>query len=206
VARIAVIVATTTEAVAAAALPGAVCVVSGPGGVRAVDAMRRAVREHRPELIISAGFAGAIDPALPAGDVIRPTRLLDATGDAVTLDDPAGDGRTLVSLDRVASAQDKALLRQRLGADAVDMESFALAVEAARGMVPMRVIRAISDPADFALPPASIDWIDPTGQPRIGAVLRWTGLRPARLRLLMHLRDHANVATRRLSAALAELG
>lgn len=82
--------------------------------------------------IVSTGFCGALDPALKIGDIVE-------------------DG--LLCSDRVAvTAAEKAALRERTGAVAVDMESAAVKQKAAEWNVDFRSIRAVSDLAAEDLP------------------------------------------------------
>jgi adenosylhomocysteine nucleosidase len=94
--------------------------------------------------IVSTGFCGALDPALRVGDIIE-------------------DG--VVCSDRVAvTASEKAALRERTGARAVDMESAAVAGRAREWGVPFRSIRAVSDTASEDLPLDFNLYIDATGR------------------------------------------
>src|SRR6266446_10028177 len=72
-------------------------VVSGGIGV---DAARRAAEAvialYRPALLLSAGFAGALDPALHVADIFTPADVIDARDSSrVTPQDRNGEG-TLV--------------------------------------------------------------------------------------------------------------
>lgn len=198
--KILLLVATRVEA---QRLPAETTVVTGVGAQRAVRALEAAVSERRPDLVVSAGFAGALDPSLRVGDVVRASRVIDEQGGTETVAD--GDGRTLLSLDRVASVEEKRRLHAATAAHAVDMESLALARRARELGVRFAAIRAISDPADFALPPESERWVGPEGAPRVGEVMRWAGVRPSRIALLLRLKSHADLAGRRLAEAFASV-
>src|SRR5208337_5616279 len=96
--------------------------VTGIGRRNAADNIREALAKARPERVITAGFAGGLNPALKLATV-----LYDEDFDA-------GFGRDLQELGAVPArfychrrvaitAAEKRLLWQETGADAVEMES-----------------------------------------------------------------------------------
>lgn len=124
------------------------------GGVGS-DAARRAAEAviviYGPSLVCSAGYAGALDPRLKVGEVIRPNRVVNA-GDGSSVQIAGGDG-VLVSYPAVATPAQKAKLRESYQAQAVDMEAAAVARAAeARGVV-FSALKVISDEVDFEFPP-----------------------------------------------------
>ncbi|MBN8248543.1 MAG: hypothetical protein J0L84_14025 [Verrucomicrobia bacterium] len=101
--------------------------------------------------LLTAGFAGGLDPALRCGTV-----LYDADPGLVGMEEwrsaGAQPGR-LVEVSRVAvTPADKARLRMQTGADAVEMESSTLRSLARERGIPSATVRVISDAADEALP------------------------------------------------------
>ncbi len=124
------------------------------GGIGAEPARRAAeavIALYGPNVIYSAGFAGALAPELKVGDILHPARVVNA-GDASSVAIAPGDG-VLVSFGSVASPEQKAKLRASFAAQAVDMEAAAVARAAeARGMA-FAVVKVISDPYDFTFPP-----------------------------------------------------
>jgi len=96
--------------------------------------------------VISTGFCGALDPALQVGDIV------------VGGDSPVQSNRPFVrgeilSRDRVAvTSAEKAAIRAKTGAVAVEMESAAVALKAAEWGVPFFCVRAVSDTAADNLP------------------------------------------------------
>jgi len=92
------------------------------GGIGAEPARRAAeavIALYAPEVIYSAGFAGALDPVLKVANILVPARLVDA-GDASVVETGTGRG-TLVTFAAVATPQQKAKLAKSFGAQAVDM-------------------------------------------------------------------------------------
>jgi hypothetical protein len=135
--------------------------------------------------VISAGLAGALDPALGCGDVV-----VDR----------------IHSTDRVITTPaQKAALFEQTGAAAVDMESAKIRKLASAANLPFTAIRAISDTADEAIPPTVLGLVDPMGNPRPGAVAAALLGRPWLLPHLLRLRRNSEHALKQLGAYLAEL-
>ena len=125
------------------------------GGGIGPEAARRAAEAllalYDPQIIYSAGFAGALNSSLKIADVIRPARVVNAgDGSSIILENGSG---VLVSFTSVASPAQKAKLRDSFGAIAVDMEAAAVARAAELRGVRFEAIKAISDTSDFELPP-----------------------------------------------------
>ena len=100
--------------------PGVHVLITGMGRANAERALRQALQQTKPSLILSSGFAGGLDPALAKGTVLfsddSDPRLhagLIATGAR-----PA----KFTCADRIAvTAAEKRALRQQTGAAAVEM-------------------------------------------------------------------------------------
>jgi 4-hydroxy-3-methylbut-2-enyl diphosphate reductase len=114
-----------------------------------------------------AGLGGALGDDLSPGDVVVADRLVDAQGTEVARLESAallaaelrregiiGRTGTVVSTDHIVTGDERASLAA-LGAQAVDMESTAIA--AAAWAVPLAVVRAISDtPGEELFSPAGL--------------------------------------------------
>jgi len=124
------------------------------GGIGA-EAARRAtealIREVGPGRVISAGFAGALNASLQVGQVLEPRTVINVADGART-DVGAGEG-ILVSSSTVADKEQKSWFSKTYGGDAVDMEAAAVAEGAQARGVAFAALKAISDAADFNLPP-----------------------------------------------------
>jgi adenosylhomocysteine nucleosidase len=170
---------------------------------------------YRPKLVLSAGFAGALDPTLAVGDVVLATDVVDPAGNRWPATWPAeplkGDwrpplhrGRVLTSPELVESPAKKAEWARQRQAMAVDMESSVLARKCYEKEVPFGCVRAISDRADTALPPRLADLLRQgrASAPRVlAACLRSPGLIGEFRRLA---RDTKNAGIQ-LGQALGEL-
>ena len=120
-----------------------VVVESGPGRQRAAKTAHALIDAFRPRIVVSAGFAGGLDPRVKRYDLVAAESLVDADGREIALDPAAlapglndvqnlHRGR-LLTVDRIVRLGEE---KRRLGAEhqalAVDMESFAVA-EVCRG-------------------------------------------------------------------------
>ena len=188
--------------------------VAGPGREAAARAARLLIDGHRPRMLVSAGFAGGLDPRLRRGDVFRPARVVaDPAADAIPLavvldaDTAGGPAATIVTVDAiVGTAAEKSLLAGRSGAQAVDMETHAVATVARTAGLPAAAVRVISDDAGQNLPHEVARLAKPQSSMRLlGSVIGAIGRRPRAALDLWRLYEHAVVDARTLAAALAEL-
>jgi adenosylhomocysteine nucleosidase len=141
----------------------AMVVCGGIGAERARRAAEAIIMMVSPELVISAGIAGALVPELQVGDTIFPSTVIDTRDGSrhpTHIDQaPVGTttlGRTvLASHSKIVGAAEKQWLAKSYLAHAVDMESAAVAVAAELHHLPFVAIKSISDEFDFALPELS---------------------------------------------------
>jgi adenosylhomocysteine nucleosidase len=186
-------------------------VVAGPGRRAARRGAELLLAGHRPRWLVSAGFAGGLDPTLPRDAVLLPREVIDLEGGHFSIDvtvPPGSDGPTfgtgrLVTVDHVVlTSRDKAALRGRTGADAVDMETSAVAALCAERSIRFLALRVISDPAGIDLPPEVLSVLGATGSYRLGAAFGSILRRPSSLKDLLSLRDRAHTSATRLAEVL----
>ncbi len=124
--------------------------VTGMGRENAARGSEKAL-EIRPAMVLTCGFAGGLDPALPGGAVV-----FDADPGFPLTDRLAAADAVAVRFhcaDRVAvTVTEKAALRRSTGADAVEMESSAVRAMCRERGLPSATVRVISDTADEDLP------------------------------------------------------
>jgi hypothetical protein len=178
--------ATRTEARAARRFGGRTVVV----GIGA----RRGVPDGS---LVSFGLAGALHDELSCGDVLDATRVVDVSGNVLWEGGPIGlsrahGGTILFVGELVDDPRERRRLHDQTGADAIDMESGALA----RSGRLAGCVRAISDTPSRTLGPLA-DAVDADGH------LRWRGLARALLRPRETSRALANV--RRALRSLEEV-
>ena len=150
--------------------------------------------------LLSFGLAGGLDPALPAGTLLLPDRVVLPDGMERAVDAPWHARLVELFLDRnprvgrhlgddraIASTAEKAVLFGRSGALAVDMESHVLALAAEAAGLPFAMIRVVCDVAGEALPEAAIKGVKADGSTDglgvVAALLRRPGEIPALVRL-----------------------
>ena len=133
-----------------ASRPRALVLLTGMGKKNAEDSMRKALQQVRPAMVLSCGFAGGLNPQLPAETIVFETA--DPAMEA-TLLGRGGFGVKFHCADRVAvTAAEKSALRKSTGADAVEMESAVIGAVCNDAGIPFATVRVILDAADEDLP------------------------------------------------------
>jgi adenosylhomocysteine nucleosidase len=179
----------------------AVLVCGGIGAEAARRGCEAVIKLYQPRLVISAGFAGALDPQLEVGHMLTPRLVIDAN-DSSRTEVGSGSG-VLVSFDAVADAKQKLKLGKAYRADAVDMEAAAVARGADVHGIPFVAVKAISDEAGFEMP--SLDkFIAGDGQFQAGRFVLFAAVRPWLWPAVMRLRSNTQTASRALCRALEE--
>lgn len=175
------------------------------GGIGA-DAARRAAEAvivlFGPSVVYSAGYAGALDPRLKVGEVIRAARVVNA-GDGSSVQIAGGDG-VLVSYPAVATPAQKVKLRESYQAQAVDMEAAAVARAAEARGVGFSALKVISDEFDFEFPPTD-RFVDSEGRFHEMRFVWFAAMRPWLWLPLMRLARNSGRASRVLCEEIRKL-
>jgi hopanoid-associated phosphorylase len=192
--------------------PGVTVVIGGGDAASLERKLIAAIDAHPtepPPRLLSFGVCGALSPDLNPGDlvigrdVISETsrwmavpewreRLSRANPKARVADVAAGDVM-------VGSIDAKRALFARTGAAVVDMESHVVGRIAEDRDLTFAVVRAVSDAADHALPPAALAGLRADGRPDIGAVLRSLAARPSQFPALLRTARGAEAAFKTLA-------
>jgi adenosylhomocysteine nucleosidase len=166
--------------------PGIVVVRGGDGS--RLDAALECALAGGARGLISFGIAGGLDPALASGAVAVASTVVH--GEESYAADADWSANVLGKLANVATGPfagvaapattptAKATLHAATGAILVDMESHKVARAAAQRGIPFIAIRAVSDPAERALPPSALVGMTPDGETNAGAVMRSLARRP----------------------------
>lgn len=155
-----------------------IAVCSGMGA----DAARRAFVEAESDgpldMVLSAGWAGAVIPDLEGGEVRVLSHIVDAqTGEQFHLNNSQPQW-TLVTTPHVADHAEKSRLRAAYpGATMIDMEAATVARLAQMRGIPVGCIKGVSDSASACLPDLN-PFISARGQLRMIPFLAHLALRP----------------------------
>ena len=105
-----------------------------------------------PELVLTCGFAGGLNPDLKLGDVVFEVQSPKSKVQSQLLASGAKPANIFCA-DRIATTvAEKKKLRAETGADAVEMESAAIHAVCRERGIPCATIRVISDTANEDLP------------------------------------------------------
>jgi adenosylhomocysteine nucleosidase len=208
---------------AATAQAGISILLTGIGRRNAEKSVREFLATHSPELVLTCGFAGGLNPDLKLGDVVfeihssssRRESAQTKTEEKLEPTDVGCYERLMVAgampakifcADRIATTvAEKKKLRDDTGADAVEMESAAIHAVCRDCGIPCATVRVISDtvgedlPLDFnalAKPDKSLDF----------GKLAWAIARsPGKIGALMALQKKTSFAAEKLAVVLARV-
>jgi adenosylhomocysteine nucleosidase len=180
----------------------AVAVCGGMGTAAARQATEALLTLGKPELLVSAGFAGALKPHWKAGELFAPRFIVDSLGGS-KYSAGGGAGVLLTSHD-VHDASGKKVIAEAAEAEAVDMEGSAVADVALKNGVRFVALKAISDEYQAALPPLA-RFIRPSGSFSTVAFLAAAAIRPEWWRSIWALAGNSSRASKALSRELESL-
>ncbi len=193
---------------------------TGIGTRRSESSLTSLLREFRPDLIVSLGFAGALREGLTAGDLVWASRVFflsygasrnegtelpeiylpDArkVADRLAAEISVREGCIVTLEDLVTKPEVRKRLPAEIPPPVCDMETFALAGVAARQGIPFFAVRSVSDISAHEIPAELLDIFDESGKilffRLFGRVLRKPGL----IRDMLHLRRDSERAAKSL--------
>jgi adenosylhomocysteine nucleosidase len=161
--------------------------------------------------LVSFGLAGGLNPALQPGAVLVPQSVID-DGEMYSCDPSliewlgGANAKFMMSAKQVAETADekKKLFEQTL-AEAIDLESGAVARVAVAGQLPFAVLRAVADPAQRNLPPAALIALNGAGEIGFLSVLASVFKNPVQIPGLISLGQDAAKARAALIKKLASV-
>jgi nucleoside phosphorylase len=177
--------------------------IGGGTAKGAAAAAHRAI-ENGAHALVSFGLAGGLNPALECGHIVIPSHVV-LHGRHLPADEYLStvlggtNSAALVAADRIiGSVAGKAERWNDMHADALDLESGAVAAAARRANIPFAVLRAICDAANRPLPPAAISGLNKDGGISIGALALSLLTNPGQISDLMALSKDAAQARQAL--------
>lgn len=180
-------------------------VVSGPGNAAAAGAVEHAVAAGSRRLVLfgTCGGLRKVEPCPSIGTVV------DERGESWALPGGVVGAARLLNVDSpLASPREKHEAHERTGADLVDCESAGFAGACTRAGVDWRVVRAVSDTWDEALPEGVGAWVTAQGSTRFGRIaldcLTRPQIVPGVVRLSKRSGAALRLASERLDALLRE--
>ena len=153
------------------------------------------------DVVLSVGWAGALDSGMRTGQCYIPSSIVDVqTGERFQL---AEGGRELIlaTTPQVADKNEKRRLWRSYGAALVDMESATIARLAQIRQIPLCCFKAVSDGPDATLPDLN-HFIDEHGQMMMPAFLAYVALRPRFWKPLIRLGRNSSVAAEALAVKI----
>ncbi|MBX3747354.1 MAG: hypothetical protein KF833_18750 [Verrucomicrobiae bacterium] len=175
--------------------------VTGMGAANAALRLRRHLVTHLPRRVVTAGYAGGLNPDLPAGTVLFSTeRDPELTS---RLPEAGAVPGTFHCASRVAvTTAEKRNLREATGADAVEMESGIIADVCREHLLPVATVRVILDPADADLPLDFNALMTPRHTVCLGRLIGHLLLHPGAVPRLLRFRRECARAAQRLAKVL----
>jgi adenosylhomocysteine nucleosidase len=177
----------------------AVVACAGMGPARATLAVQAAMSMKPITALLSVGFAGACDPSLHVGDIVRAGVVVDTqTGERF---DNSEYRQILASAPAIASVREKYRLRETYMASAVDMEASAVARIAQAHQLYFQATKVISDEANFELQELA-RFATHDGQFRDAAFATYSAVRPHLWKKLVLLAGNSKHALHCLTTEL----
>ncbi|HZF01709.1 MAG TPA: hypothetical protein VE344_07420 [Methylomirabilota bacterium] len=181
------------------------------------------VVSYKPDLVLTCGFAGGLNPELKLGDVIfeifpSSSRRESAQTETGNQSEPIDIGcydkliaagakpAKIFCADRIATTvAEKKKLRDETGADAVEMESAAIHVVCRERGIPCATVRVISDTANEDLPLDFNTLSKPDKNLDFGKLFLAIAKSPGKIPALMQLQKKTKFAAEQLAAVLEKI-
>ena len=197
-----------------------ILVRSGVGRQRAKDATLQIIDRFKPRVLISTGYAGAVQPGLNVGDLVIANTIIeeikgqkqspdsDWLDRAIGVPSPNGVKKVvggLLTVDTVIhTSAIKYELGKKYGVQAVEMETSAIAKVAREKGLPLLSLRVISDRLDQELIDSS-SFLGSDGEISTLKAGWYVLSHPGSIRNALSLRNQTQVATKVMTRFLSDL-
>lgn len=184
--------------------PHVAVIVSGMGKANAAKALRKYLSNHTPQIVLTCGFAGGLNPALEHCALVYDTDpqfpLLDK------LNRTSASAGTFHCADKIlVTTSEKQNCFTQTRADAVEMESDVMRNICREHGIPSATFRVISDTATENIPLDFNQLVDADQKMQWGK-LAFTLLRsPGKIPELMRFQKRVQAAAKNLGAALEQI-
>jgi len=192
----------------AAGRPGIFTLIVGIGRQNAGKSLRRFLESCSPELVLTCGFAGGLNPELKLGDIIYESGMQKAESGNLEERLLAAGAKPakIFCADRIATtAMEKWQLCVDTGADAVEMESAAIHAVCAEKNISCVTVRVISDTAHEDLPLDFNALSKPDRSIDFGKLAWAIAKSPGKIGALMKLQKKTSFAAKQLTAVLEKI-
>jgi uridine phosphorylase len=174
-------------------------------GGASVPASRLVSSLAPPDLVLTCGFAGGLNPDLKLGEVIFELSTLNSQLSTRFLASGAKPVKFFCA-DRIATTvAEKKKLRDEIGADAVEMESAAIHTVCAERGIPCATVRVISDIANEDLPLDFNALSKPDKSLNYSKLFLAVAKSPGKIGALMELQKKTRFAAKQLAGVLAKI-
>ena len=177
--------------------------ITGIGRDNARRAMIKALADGTPDTVLTCGFAGGLNPALPRGTVLFAGE--DNFPHAKRLKEAGAEPGSFHSANRVLiTTAEKKAAREAMGADAVEMESDTILQICEEASIPFATVRVISDAADETLPLDFNQLLSSNNTISHAALAKALINSPSRIPALIHFQGKITKCAERLSIVLTD--
>jgi len=184
--------------------PGMETLITGIGRENAERTLHQALKQSPPELLLTCGFAGGLNPFLSTGTVVFSTDE-DAGLTPALLEAGACPVKFHCARRVATTVAEKRDLWEATGADAVEMESQIIRAICRAHAIPSATIRVISDAAQENLPLDFNVFMTAEQKLNYGKLILALMTAPQKIPAILRLQRHTQLAAKNLAKVLTRI-